>query len=277
VRSASWAATNAVSLSSEVTAAEFYAAESTTRPGGPLANRETHARGRVPIGSSRCALHPKRWRSGSTRELRKTPERIVERDGHCCTRTELVYGERKRCPATHLLEVHHLYSGPSSTCPTTSSSRSAANTTRAAARGKGKGRAVGRERARTPHPLSARNTPVFVAVEAFMRRSVRKNPRKPGAVPLALRSLRDDPTPSPGRGFHCLDRRHLCRSCNSRGGSKLSPGKESQAQTDWPHGLELCSPQLRCLACQKGASAYFGASAGILAAGPVETIIHLSL
>jgi hypothetical protein len=65
--------------------------------------------------------------------------------------------------------------------------------------------------------------------------------------------------------------------CNSRRGSKLSPAKESQAQTDWPHGLELCSPQLRCLACQKGASAYFGASAGILAAGPVETIIHLSL
>jgi hypothetical protein len=84
-------------------------------------------------------------------------------------------------------------------------------------------------------------------------------------------------TAVPRRGFHCLDGRPLCRSCNSRRGSKLSPGKESQAQTDWPHGLELCSPQLRCLACQKGASAYFGASAGILAAGPVETIIHLSL
>ena len=50
----------------------------------------------------------------------------------------------------------------------------------------------------------------------------------------------------------------------------------TSAQTeDWPHGLELCSPQLRCLACQKGASACCRASAGILAAGPVQTILLL--
>ena len=121
------------------------------------------------------------------------------------------------------------------------------------------------------HPRT-RRTPLHTH-RARVRRTqaLPRDPPARGSPPLQPRPL---PVP---RARFCLDRRPLCRSCNPRRGSKLSPAKESQAQTDWPHGLELCSPQLRCLACQKGASAYFGASAGILAAGPVETIIHLSL
>jgi hypothetical protein len=46
--------------------------------------------------TSRCDLHPKRWRSGSTRRWRQTRERILERDGH-------------RCTATDRLEVHHIF------------------------------------------------------------------------------------------------------------------------------------------------------------------------
>jgi hypothetical protein len=55
---------------------------------------------------SRCELHPKRWRSGSTREWRKTRARILARDGYRCT-TDIRLGER--CPETRLLEVHHIY------------------------------------------------------------------------------------------------------------------------------------------------------------------------
>ena len=57
---------------------------------------------------SRCELHPKRWRSGSTREWRKTRERILARDGYRCT-VHVRPGER--CPATELLEVHHVDGG----------------------------------------------------------------------------------------------------------------------------------------------------------------------
>jgi hypothetical protein len=64
--------------------------------------------GRTIPSGSRCALHPARWRSGGTRAWREQRERILERDGYRCTKT-LAYGER--CPATTLLEVHHLYSG----------------------------------------------------------------------------------------------------------------------------------------------------------------------
>jgi 5-methylcytosine-specific restriction endonuclease McrA len=54
---------------------------------------------------SRCELHPTRWRSGSTREWRKTRERILARDGYRCT-AHVRPGQR--CEATTLLEVHHL-------------------------------------------------------------------------------------------------------------------------------------------------------------------------
>ena len=54
---------------------------------------------------SRCAEHPNRWRSGSTREWRKTRERILARDGYRCT-VHIRPGER--CEGTRLLEVHHI-------------------------------------------------------------------------------------------------------------------------------------------------------------------------
>ena len=57
---------------------------------------------------SRCEEHPNRWRSGSTREWRKTRERILARDGYRCT-THVRPGER--CEGTKLLEVHHVYGG----------------------------------------------------------------------------------------------------------------------------------------------------------------------
>jgi 5-methylcytosine-specific restriction endonuclease McrA len=53
---------------------------------------------------SRCELHPKRWRSGSTREWRTTRERILARDGYRCT-VQVRPGER--CEGTKLLEIHH--------------------------------------------------------------------------------------------------------------------------------------------------------------------------
>jgi hypothetical protein len=45
----------------------------------------------------------------------------------------------------------------------------------------------------------------------------------------------------------------LCRSCIHDGDRKLSPVKESPSaqRENWPYGLELCLPQLRCLARQK--------------------------
>ena len=56
---------------------------------------------------SRCELHPLRWRTkGSTREWRKTRERILVRDGYRCT-VHVRPGER--CEGTGLLEVHHIY------------------------------------------------------------------------------------------------------------------------------------------------------------------------
>jgi hypothetical protein len=55
---------------------------------------------------SRCADHPNRWSSGSTREWRKTRERILARDGYRCT-THVRPGER--CEGTRLLEIHHIY------------------------------------------------------------------------------------------------------------------------------------------------------------------------
>jgi hypothetical protein len=51
---------------------------------------------------SRCADHPKRWRSGSTREWRKTRARILERDGNRCT---VHVRPGQRCEGTTLLEV----------------------------------------------------------------------------------------------------------------------------------------------------------------------------
>jgi 5-methylcytosine-specific restriction endonuclease McrA len=57
---------------------------------------------------SRCAAHPTRWRSGSTREWRKTRARILARDGHRCT-AHVRPGQR--CEATTLLEIHHLTGG----------------------------------------------------------------------------------------------------------------------------------------------------------------------
>jgi 5-methylcytosine-specific restriction endonuclease McrA len=62
--------------------------------------------GRLIPSGSRCELHPHRWRTkGSTREWRKTRERILARDGYRCT-VQVRPGER--CPETRLLEVHHL-------------------------------------------------------------------------------------------------------------------------------------------------------------------------
>jgi hypothetical protein len=57
---------------------------------------------------SRCADHPKRWRSGSTPEWRKTRGRILARDGYRCT-VHVRLGER--CAGTTLLEVHHVDGG----------------------------------------------------------------------------------------------------------------------------------------------------------------------
>jgi 5-methylcytosine-specific restriction endonuclease McrA len=63
----------------------------------------------IPSGSgSRCPLHPYRWRGGSTRQWRRTRERILERDGRQCT---YLLNDGTRCPETTLLEVHHLYPG----------------------------------------------------------------------------------------------------------------------------------------------------------------------
>jgi 5-methylcytosine-specific restriction endonuclease McrA len=53
---------------------------------------------------SRGKDHPNRWRSGSTREWRKTRERILARDGYRCT-VHVRPGER--CEGRTLLEVHH--------------------------------------------------------------------------------------------------------------------------------------------------------------------------
>jgi hypothetical protein len=63
--------------------------------------------GRLISRGSRCELHPSRWRSGSTRAWRTQRLRILERDRHQCTHAE--HGQR--CPATTLLEVHHLTGG----------------------------------------------------------------------------------------------------------------------------------------------------------------------
>jgi 5-methylcytosine-specific restriction endonuclease McrA len=60
--------------------------------------------GRLTDGGSRCADHPTRWRSGSTREWRKTRARILARDGYRCTHSH----RGIRCTATTLLEVHHV-------------------------------------------------------------------------------------------------------------------------------------------------------------------------
>jgi 5-methylcytosine-specific restriction endonuclease McrA len=57
---------------------------------------------------SRCEDHPNRWRSGSTREWRKTRERILARDGYRCT-VHIRPGER--CEGTKLLEIHHIDGG----------------------------------------------------------------------------------------------------------------------------------------------------------------------
>jgi 5-methylcytosine-specific restriction endonuclease McrA len=60
----------------------------------------------IPASQRRCELHPYRWRQGSTREWRKTRERILARDGYRCT-VHVRPGER--CEGTKLLEVHHIY------------------------------------------------------------------------------------------------------------------------------------------------------------------------
>jgi 5-methylcytosine-specific restriction endonuclease McrA len=58
---------------------------------------------------SGCELHPLRWRTkGSTREWRKTRERILARDGYRCT---VHVRPGQRCETTTLLEVHHLTGG----------------------------------------------------------------------------------------------------------------------------------------------------------------------
>ena len=63
--------------------------------------------GRIFEGTgSRCAEHPNRWRSGSTRERRRTRERILVRDGYRCT---VHVRPGQRCVGTKLLEVHHIY------------------------------------------------------------------------------------------------------------------------------------------------------------------------
>jgi hypothetical protein len=63
--------------------------------------------GRIIPQGSRCELHPTCWRSGSTRAWRTQRQRILDRDGHQCTHAE--HGHR--CPATTLLEIHHLTGG----------------------------------------------------------------------------------------------------------------------------------------------------------------------
>jgi hypothetical protein len=80
---------------------------------------------------SRCADHPNRWRSGSTREWRQTRERILARDGYRCT-VHVRPGER--CEGTKLLEVHHIYGGDALVVADDSYEPSAASTTRAAAK-----------------------------------------------------------------------------------------------------------------------------------------------
>jgi hypothetical protein len=51
------------------------------------------------------AEHPNRWRSGSTREWRKTRERILARDGY-----RFMFGRVSAARGRKLLEVHHIYS-----------------------------------------------------------------------------------------------------------------------------------------------------------------------
>ena len=53
---------------------------------------------------SRCELHPKRWHSGSTREWRKTRERILARDGFAAPFT---YDRASAARGRTLLEIHH--------------------------------------------------------------------------------------------------------------------------------------------------------------------------
>ena len=73
-----------------------------------MINRICSECGRViPPGTTRCAEHPARWRTGSTRAWRVQRQRILERDGHQCTRR--VHGQR--CPNITLLEIHHLTGG----------------------------------------------------------------------------------------------------------------------------------------------------------------------
>jgi 5-methylcytosine-specific restriction endonuclease McrA len=67
----------------------------------------------IPSGS-RCALHPYRWRGGSTRAWRRTRARILARDGHQCTYR---LDDGTRCPAITLLEVHHLVPGSTVNVP----------------------------------------------------------------------------------------------------------------------------------------------------------------
>ena len=62
--------------------------------------------GRLVYGGSRCPLHPSRW-GGSTRAWRTQRRRILDRDGHRCTYVT----DAGRCPATTLLEVHHVFRG----------------------------------------------------------------------------------------------------------------------------------------------------------------------
>jgi hypothetical protein len=57
---------------------------------------------------SGCEDHPNRWHSGSTREWRKTRERILARDGYRCI-AQVRPGVR--CEGTKLLEIHHIYGG----------------------------------------------------------------------------------------------------------------------------------------------------------------------
>lgn len=51
-----------------------------------------------------CPDHQGTKRNGSTREWRKTRERILERDGYRCTQT---LGDGARCPITTNLHVDH--------------------------------------------------------------------------------------------------------------------------------------------------------------------------
>ena len=87
---------------------------------------------------SRCADHPNRWRSGSTREWRKTRERILARDGYRCT-VHVRPGNAASGPSCSRFTTLTTAMRTCCSFPTPSSPPSAASTTRAEARSKTRG------------------------------------------------------------------------------------------------------------------------------------------